>query len=104
MKSVAMEIKEVETLLGRATEDKYYEKLLLEFEKKHGKQRMTFPVVKKENGVTTTRIDFLYGGRPATKAMMCKMRKIFRLAEQQRLNDLRKGFALMAENIQGWWD
>ena len=96
----AKDIQEVEDLLWKVCEHGYEEEVMATFTKKYGKPKMKATPVSEH----ADKIDLLYNGKPATKAMVNQMRKAWERAHANRVADLRKAFDIMAEKMWGWWD
>jgi hypothetical protein len=107
-KQIAMEILEVEKLIGRVMDHDYHEEHFKAYHKKYGRPKMVrippTPEEKEKNPEFGCRVEFLYRGKPATAAMNKESMALFHKAEEARVADLRKAFSLMAERIFGWWD
>lgn len=98
---IVRQILEVEQLLRKVIDDKYYEPFQKEIEAKYGKSKLKFG--KKRNGFRELTIKW---DLPEEKQqeVFDEQRRLIELATQMRKDDLKKAFDLMSENIWNWWD
>lgn len=95
------QILEVEQLLQKVIDDKYFEPFQKEIEAKYGKSKLKF--CKRKNGVGKITIKWDLPEEKRNEAIIEQLR-LGELATQMQKDDLKKAFDLMAENIWNWWD
>lgn len=105
-KKIGKEIKEVEDLLKKVTDDNYEEILLKPYYKKYGKFKFgrgpliddknvkRYPLTITQSKVTPKNQELAWS----------EFKEITEKAFECRKTDLRKAFELMAERIWNWWD
>lgn len=101
---IAKQIADVEILLKRVEDDRYYQNISKDFHKKYGRQRK----VKRQSLITPGKLITAYEYKNETSKnrnlIIRENLKLHDRAERMRSNDLKKAFALMHKNMQGWWD
>ena len=101
---IAKQIKEVGDLFGAVLDNKYYRELGKKFRRKHGSGKFVYD--KKEPGTQSVGVSVRFRGE--TKGNQDKIHREFRRlhdqADRKLERDLGRAFALMENNIRGWWD
>jgi hypothetical protein len=92
---------EVEQLLQKVIDDKYYEPFQKEIETRYGKSKLKFGKMK--NGLRELTVKWDLPEEKRNEAITEQLR-LGELATQMQKDDLKKAFDLMAENIWNWWD
>jgi competence CoiA-like predicted nuclease len=95
------QILEVEQLLQKVIDDKYYEPFQKEIETRYGKSKLKFGKMK--NGLRELTVKWDLPEEKRNEAITEQLR-LGELATQMQKDDLKKAFDLMAENIWNWWD
>ena len=98
---MANQILEVEQLLRKVIDDKYYEPFQKEIEAKYGKSKLKFGKIKNGVGKLTVKWDL---PEEKKEEAINEQLRLGELATQMRKDDLKKAFDLMSENIWNWWD
>lgn len=101
---IGRHIRQVENLLERVIEDKYYDRISQGLRKKYGRLRMIYgkPPLRQNGNFVTFRYD---RETPQNRHKIAKATAHFmRRAEQMRRNDLRRAFRLMEQHIWNWWN
>lgn len=101
---IGKQIKQVEKLLERVYNDRYYDEISKEFHRKYGRLKMI--TGKSELGTKYSSLTFKYTKETSrnSKKIRKEFRRLIKKENQMRLNDLRRAFNLMHKNIWGWWD
>lgn len=100
-KETADEIKQVVKLLERVEADQYQQRVFAPFYRKHGQPKMVSEKIDRN----MSSMEFLYSnGKPATAKMHKKMRKLYRVADQHRRDDLQKALDIISDKMFSWWD
>lgn len=101
---VAKQIREVEVLLTRVEQDRYYDEISKDFRKKYGQIRII--TSKKVPGARSAPVEFKYTRETSANAKQIRKEslRLCRQAELMQRRDLKRAFELMFKNIWGWWD
>jgi hypothetical protein len=103
-KKVAREIREVELLLGRVDNDRYFEEISKDFYKKYGKLKTIRK--KSDFGKNLTQLTFKFAKETPqnSKRIHAQHTRLWVKAGKMQQDDLKKAFELMHKNIWNWWD
>jgi len=101
---VAREIREVEQLLQRVIDDRYYNEIAKPFHRKYGRPKMVFG--ERDPRTKARAVTFTYAREtPRTRAgIHHEAHRLHKQAEKMQRDDLNRAFALMQERIWSWWD
>jgi hypothetical protein len=103
-KKVAREIKEVEILLNRVTEDNYFHEITKDFHKKHGKLKTIYKKSEYGPGWFSSISKFTKETPQNSKRLHAQYARLWTKASKMQQDDLKRAFDLMNKNIWNWWD
>jgi hypothetical protein len=101
---VSGQIREVENLLNRVIEDRYFDEISKDFRKKYGHLKMISQKPIPGQLATTVTFKFTKETPQNAKRIHSLHHRLYLKAQKMQKDDLREAFNLMHKNIWGWWD